>query len=129
MLAEDYPVWESFLNTHATLFERVYYDVCVGGIMLDDKTVPQTILWSYYKSTAKRIDVLAELKDELWLIEVANVPGLRATGQLMSYMALWFQDPKIKKPIYGTLIANVIDDDLRTTLELYGMRARVRDTL
>lgn len=128
MLPEDYPVWESFLNLNPTLFERIYYDVAVGGILPADKTLPEPLRWSYFKSTAKRIDAIGELKNEIWIIEVANTPGLRATGQLLTYMALWFEDPKIQKPAFGTLIASVVDSDLRKALELYGMRVRVRDT-
>src|SRR4030042_1521136 len=32
MLEEDRPVWERFLNQYTNLFERIYYDVRVGGV-------------------------------------------------------------------------------------------------
>jgi hypothetical protein len=123
MLREDYDVWEAFLNAHPNLFLQIYYDVRVGGIWPEDPKLTEKEKQMFYDNTAKRIDALAELKEEVWIIEVASNPGLRALGQLMTYLALWHEDPKIPKQAYAVLVSNTLDTDLKRALELYGMRS------
>lgn len=127
MLTEDVPVWNRFLDKNAHLFERIYYNVRLGGVILPETQADKVAREMYYNVTAKRIDALAELKEEVWIIEVATNPGLRATGQLMTYMALWFEDPKINKKAIGVLVSQQIDADLRRALEFNGMRQVVAD--
>lgn len=124
MLLEDMPIWEAFLDNHKALFERVYYDVLVGGVYPGPEFGDEKMRKMYHHNTAKRIDALGELKDEVWIIEVAKTPGLRAVGQLTTYFALWHDDPKIMKPAFGVLLANTIDTDLQRSLNIYGMRFR-----
>lgn len=121
MLDVDRPLWNRFLDLNPTLFDRIYYDVRVGGVLLEDPGIPDNIAKSFFDVTAKRIDALAEKPDEVWIIEVANAPGLRATGQLATYCALWLADPVIKKPAKGVLVSNSLDDDLKRALWVYGM--------
>lgn len=124
MLDEDRPVWERFLQQNLELFERVYYDVRVGGVYPGPEYGDEKMRRMYYDVTAKRIDVVGELKEEIWIIEVAVRPGLRATGQLLSYIKLWFDDPKILKPAKGVLVVQALDEDLKGVLETYGMLVR-----
>jgi len=63
-------------------------------------------------NTAKRADAIAELAREIWIIEVAQRPGLRAIGQLLTYQHLWLEDPKIDKPVRVVLVAEQFDKDL-----------------
>jgi len=125
MLQEDYPIWELFLTRHATLFQRVYYDVRVGGVWSDVPTTPEKDKLMFYNVTAKRIDVVAELKDEVWIIEVASHPGLRAMGQVMTYFALWYKEPKIDKPAKAVLVANLVDADLMEAMRINGVLVRL----
>lgn len=125
MLEADKPVWSLFLERNLTLFERVYYDVRVGGVYPGPEYGDEKMRLMFYQNTAKRIDALGEMKDELWLIEVADRPGLRATGQLQTYVALWFEDPKIPKPIKPVLVCRSIDEDLARSLNFYGVLLRL----
>lgn len=121
MLDEDIPVWYRFLDHFAYQFDRIYYDVRVGGP--DPATFHDDIKWGllFYRLTAKRIDALAEKANELWLIEVAVRPGLRAVGQVMSYFTLWFLDPKIDKPVIPWLVCEQIEPDLAFSLKAQGI--------
>jgi hypothetical protein len=74
----------------------------------------------WYASTAKRIDAIGEMKEEIWIIEVASSPYLRAVAQCLSYLFLWNEDPKIDKPAKMVLLCYFIDSDLRRILEHYG---------
>ena len=124
MLPEDRPIWNSFLDKNEALFERIYYDVRVGGVYPGPELGDEKMRKMFYDNTAKRIDALAELKDEIWIIEVASRPGLRATGQLLTYLALWWEDPKINKPVKPILVAENVDEDLQKALTLYGVLVR-----
>ena len=73
----------------------------------------------WYASTAKRIDAIGEKEKEIWIIEVASSPYLRAIGQCLSYLFLWNEDPKISKPAKMVLLCYFIDSDLRRILEQY----------
>jgi len=121
MLEEDYPVWERFLDQFGHMFERFYYDVRVGGP--DPKTISPELKWGmmYYRLQAKRIDAIGEKKNEIWIIEVASRPGLRAVGQITSYVTLWALDPKIPKPAKAWLICERLDPDLAWALRAGGI--------
>lgn len=122
MLEEDIPVWNQFLERHAHLFERIYYNVRVGGVVSTEPGLSDKMREMYYDVSAKRIDALGETKDEVWIIEVAFKPGLRAVGQLQVYFALWHDDPKIMMPAKAVLVAIQIDADLQRSLDIYGIK-------
>jgi hypothetical protein len=124
MLDADRPVWELFLDRNPTLFERLYYDIRIGGVMPGPEFGDEKMRLMFWQNTAKRIDALGELKDEIWIIEVADRPGLRAIGQLTTYLALWFEDPKIPKPAKPVLVCRSIDADLERALKFYGVLLR-----
>lgn len=119
MLAPDIPVWYRFLKEYAAHFQSLYYDCLLGGPVLTpyEEKDPMKRMWRAL--TAKRADVIAETKTEVWLIEVSAYPGMRALGQLLTYETLWKEDPKIEKPEALVLVADQIDPDIRLTFEPY----------
>ena len=120
MLMEDVPVWYRFLEQEGTRFEKIYYDVLLGGPWLtpEQEKDPLQRMWRY--NNAKRADVIAETKDEAWIIEVALDPGLRAVGQLMSYLYLWNEDPKITKTAKAVLVCQRLDPDMGAAIAAQG---------
>jgi hypothetical protein len=122
MLPSDVPLWKKYLDAHANEFLRFYYNVRVGGPDISKIEGDETIKRMWYLSTAKRIDVIAEKKDELWIIEVASSPYLRAVGQCLSYLYLWNQDPKIDKPAKMVLLCYYLDSDLEKVLNHHGVK-------
>ena len=119
MLPADVPLWHRFLDSHAWLFERFYYNVRVGGPDISKIKGDLAIAKCWYASTAKRIDVIAEKKKEIWIIEVASAPYIRAVGQCLTYPFLWNLDPKISKPVRMVLLCYYIDSDLEMILKHY----------
>jgi hypothetical protein len=120
MLPPDVPLWHKFLNRYAGNFERFFYNVRVGGPDISKITGDEAMKRMWYASTAKRIDAIGEMKSEIWIIEVASSPYIRAVGQCLSYKFLWDEDPKIDKPAKMVLLCYFIDSDLRRILEHYG---------
>jgi len=99
MLREDYPIWERFLDKFGRDFLHFYYNVRVGGQENTDPDISDEVKRAWWAATAKRIDAIGEKEKEIWIIEVTNRPGFRATGQILTYQFLWNLDPKIHKPI------------------------------
>ena len=121
MLDRDIPVWYRFLEKFGDPFTALYYDVLLGGPFLtpEEKKDPLKRDWQYLLS--KRMDVLAELRDEIWIIEVVHVCGMRSLGQVQTYHALWLQDPKIDKPPVKVLVTETIDEDLLSSAGVQGI--------
>jgi hypothetical protein len=117
MLPPDVPLWHLFLDRHAWQFERFYYNVRVGGPDISQIKEDQAIANMWYAATAKRIDVIAEMKNQIWIIEVASAPYIRAVGQCLTYPFLWSLDPKISKPALMVLLCYYIDRDLERVLQ------------
>lgn len=121
MLAPDIPVWYRFLDEWAEHFISLYYDSLLGGPTLTPKEEKNNMKRMWRALICKRTDAIAELKEEVWLIEVADHPEMRAVGQLITYEALWLRDPKIDKPTRKILVANSIDPDITTGLLRMGV--------
>jgi hypothetical protein len=121
MLPPDVPLWHLFLDRYAGNFLRFYYNVRVGGPDMTNVDASEAMKKMWYASTAKRIDAIGEKKNEIWIIEVASSPYLRAVGQMLTYHFLWDLDPKINKPVKDVLLCYFIDSDLRKVLEHNGV--------
>ena len=122
MLAPDIPVWYRFLEKYGEYCKALYYDCLLGGPFLtpEQEKDPFQIMWRF--NTSKRADAICELSTEVWIIEVANYPGLRAVGQLQVYQTLWIEDPKIAKPERLALVAERIDNDLGAACGRFGIQ-------
>jgi len=125
MLKEDVPVWYKFLDRYGNQFEKLYYDCLLGGIYLTPEEENDVFLKSWRINTAKRADAIAETATHVWIVEVADVPGLRAIGQLQTYQAAWIRDPVIKKPEKLVLLCERIDPDLLDACAMNGIEVHV----
>jgi len=119
MLPPDVPLWHAYLDKAAGQFLRFYYNVRVGGPDMSNVRADEAMKRMWYASTAKRIDAIGEKENEIWIIEVAASPYLRAAGQCLSYKFLWEEDPKIDKPARAVLLCYFLDSDLKRILEYY----------
>ncbi len=124
MLKPDVPVWYRFLEKYESYFEKLYYDCLLGGPTLTEEQLKDPMLRMYRSNYSKRADTIAELSDQIWIIEVAERPGLRAVGQLQVYRSLWVEDSPILKPEKMVLVATAVDQDLlasaaRMGIEIY----------
>lgn len=88
---------------------------------MSNVNVSEALKKMWYASTAKRPDVIAEKEKEVWIIEVAAAPYLRAVGQCLSYKFLWEEDQKINKPAKAVLLCYYLDSDLEKVLKHYGV--------
>ena len=122
MLKVDVPIWYRFLEKYGAPFLKLYYDCLLGGPYLTPDQMKDPYLKDYRLLNSKRADAIAELKDQVWIIEVAKEPGLRALGQVQVYRALWLRDPKIMKPEKVVLVSDRINPDLLDAAGMYGVQ-------
>ena len=122
MLTPDVPVWFRFLETYGVLFKKLYYDSLIGAARLNAVQELNPLLRMWRQNTARRTDAITELENEVWLIEVADDPGLRSIGQLLAYRVLWIRDPVIEKPEKLVLVAETIEENLLDAASSYGIQ-------
>ena len=125
MLETDVPVWYRFLDQWGPLFTSLYYDCFVGGPFYTEKELEDPMKRMWRATVSKRIDALAETDENVWIIEVASSPGLRAIGQVQVYRSLWIEDPKILKPEKVVLVCDTVDQDLISAAARYGIQVYV----
>ena len=125
MLKQDVPVWYRFLDKYEPFIDKLYYDVLLGGPTLTKNELKDPIIRMMRTNNSKRADAIAELSDEIWIIEVAERPGLRAVGQLQVYRSLWIEDPQILKPEKVVLVAAAIDQDLLASAARIGIQTYI----
>ena len=112
MLKTDVPVWYRFLEKYGHPFINLYYDSLLGmkDLTPEERQDPYKRDWQII--TARRADAIAELDGEVWIIEVAIDPGLRALGQVLTYRTLWLRDPKIMKMEKMIIVAETMEENL-----------------
>lgn len=125
MLSVDVPVWYRFLEKYGEMFLGLYYDCFLGGPVLtaEEEKDPMKRMWR--ANTSKRPDAIAETRDEIWLIEVSDNPGMRAVGQLHTYQALWLEDPKIMKIEKMVLVCDRLDTDIGAACGKFGFQVYI----
>lgn len=121
MLQSDVPVWYRFLEKWGFIFEALYYSCLVGGPWYTEQQLKDPMLRMWRANASKRIDALGETDNEVWIIEVAQYPGMRAIGQVQAYRALWLEDPKIEKIEKVIIVCEHIDTDLIAAATMYGI--------
>ena len=125
MLANDIPVWYRYLEKWGWSFINLYYDCFVGGDWYTKKQLSDPLLYMWRALNARRIDAIGETVDEVFIIEVADNPGLRSVGQMLVYKNLWLEDPKIDKPVVMLLVCSVVDPDLLSSAAAMNIRPYV----
>jgi hypothetical protein len=125
MLRPDVPVWYRFLEKWGTPFQKLYYDCLLGGPFLTEQEKKDPLKRMWRVNNSKRADAIAELKDEVLIIEVSSDPGLRVIGQLQTYRVLWIRDTPIMKPERMVLVCEVPNIDLFDAASMFGIQIYV----
>ena len=121
MLTPDIPVWYRFLETYGHPIINLYYDCLLGAEALTREEEKDGLKRMWRQHLARRADAIAELENEVWIIEVADDPGLRSIGQLQTYRVLWSRDPVILKPERLILVCETIEPNLMDGASSYGV--------
>jgi hypothetical protein len=114
MSPEDYEIYLNWWSLYAASAKRVWYDVGVGvGSPLPPPGPnEQNYRRMWTRNTQKRIDMVADMGNQLWIIELRHAATSNAIGRLLSYDMLWKEDPVIDLPTQLVLVSNHYDGDL-----------------
>lgn len=117
----DVEVWERFIDSFASLFLGFAYDVHVGTGMNPDPEWLPSMRRDAKRLTQYRVDVLAQATNGLFIIEVKPRPAIGVLGQVLGYLSLFKADYNPSAAVYGAVVAQIIEPDLRTLLTLHGI--------
>jgi len=90
--AQESAIGRAWLRAHANDYDSVEFNVRVGkGVGLPPGT-PEYVGLAAYAGTTKRIDIVAHRGSSIDIVELKEVLGLGAIGQLLGYAHLYLAD-------------------------------------
>ena len=121
MMAEDTAVWTKFLESEVVEIRRVWYDMRVGMSVLRMEG-PQTQESRIAAGlTRKRIDVIASVGNDFWVIEVKPRANMYAVGQVLVYTRLFSQEYVTTGQVISVIVCGNSDEDLLDEFEDFGI--------
>lgn len=122
MSRADTRVWRRFLARGSVSFNRLDYDVSLGG--KGAAAVPSSS--DYYGMWAqlmkKRVDVVGWVSGQVWIIEVKPVANLAALGQVLAYRFLYNEERRPRVETLPIVVCGSLDADLGPVYDYYGVQ-------
>ena len=112
----DAYLWSKFNDKFPNIYDRVEYDVRVGEAVTLPDPAPDWLRRSARDLSRKRIDVVAETTNSIFIIEVRTRAKSSVIGDLISYRYLYNITFNPKKKLIPVLITDSIDADLMICL-------------
>lgn len=112
LLPRDVPVWQAYRQAHIADYIKFYYNVALSVRPLEKRKTAPAELKLFLHTLGKRIDVVAEAKDIVTLIEVTRHAQVRSIGQAITYRDLWMIAPPIDKPYKTMILCTHTDEDI-----------------
>lgn len=101
---------------------RIYANVRVGKGRHAEGEFTEDERKMWLAVTQKRIDVLLEFQDRIWIVELRRIASSGALGRLLMYKLLYEEDPVIPKPVTLALVTDFKDDDVLETTKVLGIK-------
>ena len=121
MLADEARIWTKFLQTTELEFINITYDVHLGAGVLPLPTDPTYMRDLLSAVTKKRVDAVAETKEDIWLFEVKPRISMSALGQLVTYFELYQAEYRPTKGVMLAAIGEREAPDIRPAFDLYAV--------
>lgn len=121
MMQMDHDVWTRFLESGDFPLQEVWYDVHVGaGLRMPPGSaeLDKRISAALYE---KRIDVVARIGSQLWVVEVKPKADMTALGQIITYRELFIQRYRPTGSVLGVVVCDQVDDELLFLFEAVGV--------
>ncbi|MGR3319644.1 MAG: hypothetical protein ACUZ8O_14345 [Candidatus Anammoxibacter sp.] len=101
---------------------RIYANVRVGKGRVAEGNFTEDDRKMWLSLTQKRIDVLLEFSDKVWIVELRRVASSGALGRLMMYKQLYEEDPVLSKPVTLALVTDFKDEDVENIAFTLGVK-------
>lgn len=121
MMVEDTFVWTKFMQSGVVEIRRVWYDVRVGMSVLrmgENQSLESRIAAGL---TRKRIDVIASVGEDFWVVEVKPRANMYAVGQVLVYTRLFAQEYVTTGQVISAIVCSTSDEDLQDEFEDFGI--------
>jgi len=112
MLWQDAMVWTATLQAGTVPAERVAYDVKVGTPIATGPEATDAERAIAEGTGCKRVDVVIETAEEIWVCELKPYGNHAALGQVLMYRDLFLERYESPKPVVGVIICSEADVDL-----------------
>jgi hypothetical protein len=118
----DVETWERFLARNVAPFVAFAYDVALGGLTPHGPLVTpaEALGWQY--ATALKIDAVAWLPDQVWVIEVKPSATVSALGAALAYTLVAQREELFEVPIQPVIVCDSVQVDVRWCCEQLGVR-------
>lgn len=127
MMTEDIEVWSKFLESGYARFDEVWYDVHVGGAVKLPEGAGKVEQQVAMGISRKRIDVVARVARDFWVIEVKPFASMLALGQVLSYTRLFELEYGPELAAWPVIVCDAVDEDLLDEFEAAGVGVIVND--
>jgi len=112
MSANDMALWIRFRDEYAKEFKQFYFNCQVGDPILEAPDLEEEMQRVVEAVSRRRIDAVGEKELEWWLIELRANAGPGAIGSILTYKALWEEDPPDKKLVTPVIVTDYTDKNL-----------------
>lgn len=99
-------LWDRYLRWSPHEFLRLAYDLHLGDHAPLDPTWPEWLVRLVKATSRKRVDVIGETADVVYIFEVKDRADMSALGQLLVYEALYIEEYRPTKPIKKVVITD-----------------------
>lgn len=119
LLPQDAAVWDRFLALHGSEYITIDYDIRVGDGRDPGPETPDNLRSMALDLSMRRIDAVGDTGDQIHIIEITRVAGLKALGQLLAYPTLYATRFPTTKPIIPILVAESFDSDCKPAFDTH----------
>jgi len=121
LLEQDAAVWQQFLDLHKDEYDYFDYDIAVGdGRDPGDGFAPK-IRQMALTLSRRRIDVVGFKPDRIDIIEITQIAGLTALGQLHAYPLLYLRTFNPTRPLVPVLVCRSFATDAQPAFSRAGI--------
>jgi len=118
----DVPVWLAFYRAKKKLYFGYRYDVRVGSQAFISYDAPEWLKADAIALSMKRIDVVFEDSENIYITEVKPRITPYTLGQVLTYATLFSDQYKPEKSIVATIIASQVDPDVMGIAQQQGVQ-------
>lgn len=121
----EVPIWMRFLASTDIEFISFKYDVHLGAGAPVDPSWPDWLVRQVAAVSRKRVDVIGETVDAIWIIEIKPRAGMGALGQLLAYAQLFEREYRPRKPVVKLALCERVEPDVPAVFARFGIRVIV----
>jgi len=121
MSKHDAVIWERFLQQYAPRIAGVAYDVALGGVVIDEALGDPASRLGWQYTTALKVDAVALLDRECWVIEVRPRANVAAIGSALCYVQMAKRDGFTSRPLVPVVVTDSTTPDIRYCAEQLGV--------